>query len=120
MAYGSDVTVHQLESLTTLPEYIEGVGFSHVHHVGNLLAGSPMDALNQSRQVYREWRLLLLVFRLDQQPFQLFNVLGQGIVVNADQILRRCQQLVKPFGHVWEQAFLTVEIALADRVYRSS
>ena len=37
----SNMTVHQLESLPSLAEQIQRVGFCHVHHVGNLRLGNP-------------------------------------------------------------------------------
>ncbi len=50
----SNVTVYQLEGLTILAKYFQRLGFGHVHHVCNLLRGSPLYILNQSRQVYCE------------------------------------------------------------------
>ena len=55
----SNMTGHQLKRLTS------SISHRHVHKVGNLLPGSPMDLLGQIYQINRDWRRHLSISSTD-------------------------------------------------------
>ncbi len=88
MRWPVDVPVHQLERLTIFSKNIQGVGFCHIHQVGDLIPDDVLAAVGQSLQVYGEPSSILPISSLRGQAFQAFNVVRQRLVVNGDNFLR--------------------------------